>query len=154
MWSTKWSTYSRAFPLTADQTISAGSQNGGCSFFLQLAISDFYSIMARQRKSRPTAEASPGHPKGRSESSRQRDKKSGANSVLILFILFGVPLCLFVSYSVWNYKRAARLYTPLDAPPVIEKSNADMKRFWGSYRSNLYFGLRYMYDSIIILPFV
>ncbi|EDO39813.1 predicted protein [Nematostella vectensis] len=57
-------------------------------------------------------------------------------------MLIAVPACIFATYAVWNYRRAARLCTPLDAPKVIDSSKADARRFWGTYRSNLYFGLR------------
>lgn len=78
----------------------------------------------------------------RTKLTRRRGKASSLKPFLLLAAVLGFPLCLFGAYKLWNYKLSARLYTPLNAPLVINKTGMDMSRFWGTYRSNLYFGLR------------
>jgi len=61
-----------------------------------------------------------------------------------MLILISLVLAI-VGHFVFQYWTSSRLYTPLDAPKAVlyEPFNAESnERLWGSYRSNLYFGLR------------
>ena len=99
------------------------------------------SKMVRQRKGKHVIDSSKDHI-DRSKFTRRRAKESFFNPFLLLAAVFGIPLCLFGAYRLWNYRLSTRLYTPLNAPLVINKTESHMSRFWGTYRSNLYFGLR------------
>lgn len=86
---------------------------------------------------------------------RKSDKSSGTKSKFwrkipsgsTLLILF-VVLCFLggLGYAWWKHYKKSRLYTPIVARRIISRSDlgdmGDIRRFWGSYRSNLYFGLR------------
>lgn len=97
--------------------------------------------MARQRKGKHSLDSSKDHT-DRNRFPRRRGKESSFKPFLFVAAVLGVPLCLLVAYKLWNYRLSARLYTPLNVPLVINKTEMDMSRFWGTYRSNLYFGLR------------
>lgn len=97
--------------------------------------------MARQRKGKHGFDSSRDHV-DRTKFPRRRVKESPFKPILVLAAVFVLPLFLFGAYKLWNYKLSTRLFTPLDAPLVINKSEMEMSRFWGTYRSNLYFGLR------------
>jgi mannosyl-oligosaccharide glucosidase len=60
-----------------------------------------------------------------------------------------LPVTVLVAIVIsWYYNQwlASRVNTPLDKPRVIDesvyKSAQNLDRFWGTYRSNLYFGLK------------
>ena len=106
-------------------------------FFFRFLI---LSKMVRQRKGKHALDSSKDHID--TKFTRRRRKESSLTPFLIVAAVFAIPLCLFGAYKLWNYKLSTRLYTPLNAPLVIKKSESDMSRFWGSYRSNLYFGMR------------
>lgn len=97
--------------------------------------------MARQRKGKHSFDSSRDHV-DRTKFPRRRVKESSFKPILVLAAVFGLSLFLFGAYKLWNYKLSTRLFTPLDAPLIINKSEMEMSRFWGTYRSNLYFGLR------------
>ena len=99
------------------------------------------SKMVRQRKGKHAVDSTKDHT-DTSKFTRRRGKESSFTPFLFLAAVFAIPLCLFGVYKLWNYQLSKRLYTPLNAPLVINKSESDMSRFWGSYRSNLYFGMR------------
>lgn len=99
------------------------------------------SKMVRQRRGKHSLDSSKDHV-DRTKFSRRRGKESSFKPFLFVAAVLGVPLCLLGAYKLWNYRLSARLYTPLNAPLVINKTDMDMSRFWGTYRSNLYFGLR------------
>ena len=107
-------------------------------FSFNLAL---FSKMARQRKGKHSFDSSRDHV-DRTKFPRRRVKESSFKPILVLAAVFGLPLFLFGAYKLWNYKLSTRLFTPLDAPLIINKSEMEMSRFWGTYRSNLYFGLR------------
>lgn len=107
-------------------------------FSVSLAI---FSKMVRQRKGKHSLDSSRDHV-DRTKFPRRRGKESSFKPFLVLAAVLGVPLCLFGAYKLWNYRLSTRLFTPLNAPLVINKTEMDMSRFWGTYRSNLYFGLR------------
>ena len=97
--------------------------------------------MARQRRGKHSLDSSKDHA-DRTKFPRRRGKESSFKPFLIVAAVLGVSLCLLGAYKFWNYRLSSRLYTPLNAPLVINKTEMDMSRFWGTYRSNLYFGLR------------
>lgn len=97
--------------------------------------------MVRHRKGKHALDSSKDHD-DRSKFTRRRGKQPSLKPFLLLAAVFGIPLCIFGAFKLWNYRLSTRLYTPLNAPLVINKSESDMSRFWGTYRSNLYFGLR------------
>lgn len=64
-------------------------------------------------------------------------------------LIFGIPAAavLVVSAAIfhwYNVKLVNYVRTPLDAPKLVVKNWTadDANKFWGSYRSNLYFGLK------------
>ena len=81
-------------------------------------------------------------PKTSQAKSRRRQACESGQVGRVLLLVFGIPLLLTGVYGYWTYRRASRLITPLYTPPVINTSELDASRFWGTYRSNLYFGLR------------
>ena len=99
--------------------------------------------MVRQRKAgKHTPEYSKGHQE-KSKFSRRRGNELSFGPVLVLAAIFvGLPFSLFGGYKLWHYRLSSRVNTQLNAPLVVNQSESDMGRFWGSYRSNLYFGLR------------
>lgn len=99
------------------------------------------SKMVRQRKGRSQIDSSKDHFK-KSKLSRRLGKEFSISPVLIVAAACGITLCGFGGYKFWSYKLSSRLYTPLNVPLVINRTESDMSRFWGSYRSNLYFGMR------------
>lgn len=110
--------------------------------FLRLFI---LSKMVRQRKGKHALDSSKDHI-DTSKFTRRRGKESSVTPFLVVAAVFAIPLCLFGVYTLWNYQLSTRLYTPLNAPLVINNSESDMSRFWGSYRSNLYFGMRWVHQ--------
>ena len=111
---------------------------------LQLSSLFWFWILAkmvRHRKGKHALDSSKDHD-DRSKFTRRRGKQPSLKPFLLLAAVFGIPLCIFGAFKLWNYRLYSRLYTPLNAPLVINKSESDMSRFWGTYRSNLYFGLR------------
>ena len=115
-----------------------------CSFFQLSSLFWFWILakMARNRKGKHALEAAPKDHDDRSKSTRRRGKQPSLKPFLLLAAVFGIPLCIFGAFKLWHFRLSTRLYTPLNAPLVINKSESDMSRFWGTYRSNLYFGLR------------
>lgn len=99
------------------------------------------SKMVRQRKVRSQIDSSKEH-FNKSKLSRRLGKGFSISPVLIVAVACGGILCGFGGYKFWSYKLSSRLYTPLNVPLVINRTESDMSRFWGSYRSNLYFGMR------------
>ena len=97
--------------------------------------------MARQRRGKHSLDSSKDHA-DRTKFPRRRGKESSVKPFLTVAAVLGVLLCLLGAYKLSTYILSARLYTPLNAPLVINKTEMDMSRFWGTYRSNLYFGLR------------
>lgn len=97
--------------------------------------------MTRQRRGKHSLDSSKDHA-DRTKFPRRRGKESSFKPLLMVAALLVVPLCLLGAYKLWSYRLSTRLYTPLNAPLVINKTEMDMSRFWGTYRSNLYFGLR------------
>lgn len=97
--------------------------------------------MVRQRKGRPHLDSIKDH-SNKSKFTRRRENESSVTLFLLLAAVVGFTLCGLGAYKLWNYKLSARLYTPLNAPLVINRTECDMTRFWGSYRTNLYFGMR------------
>lgn len=83
-------------------------------------------------------------PKTSSTKSKYRRKIPSGSTILILLAV----LCFFggLGYIWWRHYKQNRLYTPIVARRMIARSEfgdmGDIRRFWGSYRSNLYFGLR------------
>ena len=101
---------------------------------------------ARKRQSDRDARHPPGKKSTKSSSSKSKFKRNGpsASTMLILAIIF---LCSAgVGYMWWRHYMRSRLYTPIVARRMTSRSGlgdmGDIKRFWGSYRSNLYFGFR------------
>ena len=97
--------------------------------------------MVRQRRGKHSVDSSKDHV-DRTKFSRRRGKESSFKPFLVVAAVLGGLLCLVGAYKLRNYRLSARLYTPLNAPLVVNKTEMDMSRFWGTYRSNLYFGLR------------
>lgn len=100
--------------------------------------------MARQRRGKHAFESASEHKEARPKTAKHRGRlsKEGHSSLFILGFLIAVPVCLMAGYAGYNYYRTSLLYKPLDSVPVIDRAKADMRRFWGTYRSNLYFGMR------------
>lgn len=82
--------------------------------------------------------------KSSSAKSKYGRKIPSGSTILILVAV----LCFFggLGYAWWRHYQKSRLYTPIVARRMISRSElgdmGDIRRFWGSYRSNLYFGLR------------
>lgn len=114
-----------------------------CSVLQHSSLFWFWILakMVRHRKGKHALDSSRDHD-DRSKVTRRRGKQPSLKPFLFLAAVFGIPLCIFGAFQLWNYRLSTRLYTPLNAPFVINKSESDMSRFWGTYRSNLYFGLR------------
>lgn len=114
-----------------------------CSILQHSSLFWFWILakMVRHRKGKHALDSSKDHD-DRSKFTRRRGKQPSSKPFLLLAAVFGIPLCIFGVFKLWNYRLSTRLYTPLNAPLVINKSESDMSRFWGTYRSNLYFGLR------------
>lgn len=103
--------------------------------------------MAPHKRGKHRSDPPPVHKDPRSKTSkfRSRSKEGFLSPSIVLAILIMVPVGIttfYGGYALYNYKRTTRLYTPLDAEPVVDRSKADPRRFWGTYRSNLYFGMR------------
>lgn len=120
---------------------------GFLSFIKRFFLFPAYIIrMVRQRRGKHAfdsaadqKEARLKHPKYRG---RNLPKQAGYSSFLMLALLVAAPVFLIAGYAGYNFYRTSRLYTPLDSVQVIDRGKADMRRFWGTYRSNLYFGMR------------
>ena len=123
-----------------------------CSVLQHSSLFWFWILakMVRHRKGKHALDSSKDHD-DRSKFTRRRGKQPSLKPFLLLAAVFGIPLCIFGAFKLWNYRLSTRLYTPLNAPLVINKSESDMSRFWGTYRSNLYFGLRWESEIMSIL---
>ena len=77
------------------------------------------------------------------------DKKKGGEGSSDRNKLFIIPITLILAVIVsWAYNQylSGLVNRPLNEPRVINesayKSAENLDRFWGTYRSNLYFGLK------------
>lgn len=64
-------------------------------------------------------------------------------------LVFGIPAAVVLVISAaafhwYNMMLLNHVRTPLDAPKLVDKNwtSDGANKFWGSYRSNLYFGLK------------
>lgn len=62
------------------------------------------------------------------------------SNILIIAVVLG--------YLSVLHQKETDVITPLDAPLMVTKSGLDIpERYWGSYRSNLYFGKNFESES-------
>ncbi len=63
----------------------------------------------------------------------------GAKLLLIIF-----PLCVIsaITYVWYSAHLRDMVRTPLDAPKIISANTSNEDMLWGTYRSNVYFGLK------------
>lgn len=101
--------------------------------------------MARQRKlesARPT----PGQPKSKPAVAhvRKSSPERRFDSKFTIFVAFnGCLIISVVLYVSFLHYLESWVIRPMDLPKVTIKSELDIpERFWGSYRSSLYFGLK------------
>jgi mannosyl-oligosaccharide glucosidase len=70
-------------------------------------------------------------------------KNESRLKIYILPVTVLIAICISWCYNQWL---ASRVNTPLHKPRVINesvyKSTQNLDRYWGTYRSNLYFGLK------------
>ncbi|XP_022663582.1 mannosyl-oligosaccharide glucosidase-like isoform X2 [Varroa jacobsoni] len=61
-----------------------------------------------------------------------------------MFIVFNISLLICVLGYVWHlHKLQSEIVTPLDSPKMVSKAGLDVpNRYWGTYRSQLYFGMK------------
>jgi len=78
----------------------------------------------------------------------KKHKSTGNDTATVLYtIAVGLVLVVLVIICVqyWSYSVIARLYQPLNEPKMVDRelgANEARKMLWGTYRPNLYFGLR------------
>ena len=119
------------------------------SCYFSYFVVEGVALMARNRKQNPPSLSHKDSQDRRvakgsktSQAKRVRRQSETAQVGWVFLFVLGAPLLLTGGYVFWTYRRASRLLTPIDAPPVVNRNEADASRFWGTYRSNLYFGLR------------
>lgn len=107
--------------------------------------------MGRQRKRVVTGEASPPPRKDEKPSAFHRKEKKKKVDIGKVFINISIGLCIFslVWFFYALYMRsnlAKRVVTPHPSPPVLDANSSSAKvspeRFWGSYRPQVYFGMK------------
>eukprot|EP00794_Sanderia_malayensis_P005748 gene5748-6451_t len=98
--------------------------------------------MTRSRRQREH-ERPPKHTKEHVDRKRQKSTKDDYMSVFSTIAVGFLLIALVIAaVQYWSYVSIARLYTPLNEPKMSIDSEEDISRLWGSYRSNLYFGMR------------
>lgn len=101
--------------------------------------------MVRQRKVGENARLSPARhstkPAGQTKRASSQPK---FDSKFTLFIVFNAVLILSVVFYVYYlHYLESWVIRPVSLPKVVKKSGLDVPdRFWGSYRSALYFGMK------------
>lgn len=65
----------------------------------------------------------------------------------LILIVFPITIISGIAYVWYSSTVRARLYTPLDQPkvvPTVDAMSAESNalRYWGSYKSGLYFGMK------------
>lgn len=107
--------------------------------------------MGRQRKRVVTGEASPPPRKDEKPSAFHRKEKKKKVDIGKVFINISIGLCIFslIWFFYALYMRsnlAKRVVTPHPSPPVLDANSSSAKvspeRFWGSYRPQVYFGMK------------
>lgn len=72
------------------------------------------------------------------------DSLTTTKLVLLCVSIISISVALYYQYLI--YSREMRVRTPLDSPKMLSENSSspllDPDRFWGTYRSNLYFGLK------------
>ncbi|KAK2817119.1 hypothetical protein Q5P01_025310 [Channa striata] len=107
--------------------------------------------MGRQRKRVPGGEATPLPRKDEKPSTFHRKEKKKKMDIGKIFINISIGLCIFsliwFFYALWmRSSLAKRVVTLHPSPPVLDSNSTSAKvspeRFWGSYRPQVYFGMK------------
>lgn len=107
--------------------------------------------MGRQRKRVVTGEAAPPPRKDEKPAAFHRKEKKKKVDIGKVFINISIGLCIFslVWFFYALYMRsslAKRVVTLHPSPPVLDANSSSAKvspeRFWGSYRPQVYFGMK------------
>lgn len=107
--------------------------------------------MGRQRKRVVTGEAGPPLRKDEKPSAFHRKEKKKKADIGKVFINISIGLCIFslIWFFYALYMRstlAKRIVTLHPSPPVVDANSSSPKvspeRFWGSYRPQVYFGMK------------
>lgn len=103
--------------------------------------------MARQRrniKANTNSHSGSGHPLHNRFSSNKSTDPQKWNIKLLLFVIFNIIIVLSsIAYLYFGHQLENIVTTPLNAPRIIESYGLDVgEKYWGSYRSGLYFGLQ------------
>lgn len=107
--------------------------------------------MGRQRKRVVTGEAAPPPRKDEKPSAFHRKEKKKKVDIGKVFINISIGLCIFslIWFFYALYMRsslAKRVVTLHPSPPVLDANSSSAKvspeRFWGSYRPQVYFGMK------------
>jgi hypothetical protein len=81
--------------------------------------------------------------KERAASQDKNAQKAEFNKLILIPVTLVVGVCLSWLYNNWL---AGRINTPLNEPKIVDElsytSPENLDRYWGTYRSNLYFGLK------------
>ena len=109
------------------------------------------SRMGRQRKRVVTGEAAPPPRKDEKPSAFHRKEKKKKVDIGKVFINISIGLCIFslIWFFYALYMRtslAKRVVTLHPSPPVLDANSSSARvspeRFWGSYRPQVYFGMK------------
>ena len=59
-------------------------------------------------------------------------------------VVFMLPIVVTTAFLYWYrmIQLKEMIRQPLNQPLIVSEHEQDMSRYWGSYRSNLYFGLK------------
>lgn len=107
--------------------------------------------MGRQRKRVVTGEAAPPPRKDEKPSAFHRKEKKKKVDIGKVFINISIGLCIFslIWFFYALYMRSSltkRVVTLHSSPPVLDANSSTAKvspeRFWGSYRPQVYFGMK------------
>lgn len=107
--------------------------------------------MGRQRKRVVTGEAAPPPRKDEKPSAFHRKDKKKKVNIGKMFINISIGLCIFsliwFFYAIYMRSSLAKRVVTLHlSPHVLDANSTDAKvspeRFWGSYRPQVYFGMK------------
>lgn len=113
--------------------------------FLHLPRSTVKESMARQRRSAEGARPASMRPTTKSNSHpRKANYEPKFDSKFTIFVVFnGFLILSVVLYVYYLHYLESWVVRPVNLPKVVTKAGLDVpERFWGSYRSSLYFGLK------------
>lgn len=101
-------------------------------------------VVARRRNTRKEGSALPMHVEGRG----RKDTRLSCPQ-LIAFVSVMLISCYGILSWTSTYQLKKMLYTPQQSPKIVPEKH-DMRRYWGSYRPQVYFGMKTLSPRSIV----